>query len=276
MKNARASYHGESRMFQLSKGTAHNIEAISRTLHLTTHQIALGIVSLVLQADNLTKQDLILGSPYLGRQDEDMSTIGLFLQPLPIRVPRRSKMGEDLGGGHVTDFLLAVRDSARAALGHGIGWTSLMNLLSLSDDENLRSAAATPSPNHPLFDAMVTFHEPSATGKASSLANGAIAGVKPLITWAEGAKFGIMFEFSVIRPSVVALRIEYDTTAFSADEVLVMAGRIDTGLEYLCQYMASSMKVKDVEERLLRVNSTAYSKSRVKGIEFGTRLATLT
>lgn len=106
-----------------------------------------------------------------------------------------------------------------------------MNLLSLSDDENLRSAAATPSPDHPLFDAMVTFYERRATGKASSLANGAIAGVESLITWAEGAKFSIMFEFSAVRPSVVTLRIEYDTSLFSADEVLVMTRRIDTRLE---------------------------------------------
>ncbi|ROV97864.1 hypothetical protein VSDG_04966 [Cytospora chrysosperma] len=103
-------------------------------------------------------------------------------------------MGEDLGDAHVEDFLLAVQDSARSALDHGIGWTSLMDLLSSSDDENLRSAASMPSPNHPLFDAMVTFHERSATGNASTFANRTITGVESLITWAEGAKFGIMFE----------------------------------------------------------------------------------
>ncbi|KAF3768171.1 hypothetical protein M406DRAFT_253009 [Cryphonectria parasitica EP155] len=275
MKRARTSHHGESRMFQLSKDAVHSLETISTSLHLTMHQVALGTVSLVLQADSLDKQDLILGSPYLGRQEEDMHTIGLFLQPLPIRVPRRSKMGESLGDAHVEDFLHAVQDSARSALGHGIGWTSLMDVLSLSDDENLRSAVPVPNPNHPLFDAMVTFHERSATGKASSFANGAIAGVEPLITWAEGAKFGIMFEFSAVSSSVVTLRIEYDTSVFSADEVLVMAGRIDAGLEYLCQYMASSMTVRDVEDRLLHADGTVPGRNRVKGVEFGTRLATL-
>jgi hypothetical protein len=275
MKEARVSYHGESRMFQLSKDAMHNLETISRSLHLTMHQIALSIVSLVLQTDSSTKQDLILGSPYLGRHEEDMSTIGLFLQPLPIRVTRLSKTGKNLGDADVRGFLLAVQDSARFALGHAIEWTSLINLLSLSDDENLRSAAATPSPNHPLFDAMVTFHERSATGKASSLANGAIAGIEPLITWAEGAKFGITFEFSIIRSSVVALRIEYDTSVFSADEVLVMAKRIDAGLEYLCQYVASSITLEDLENRLLHVNSTISDRNKVKSIEFGTRLATL-
>ncbi|KAK7746797.1 NRPS [Cytospora paraplurivora] len=272
MKKARESHHGESRMYKLSKDAVHSLETISRSLHLTMHQIALAIVSLVLQADSSNKQDLILGSPYLGRQEEDISTIGLFLQPLPIRVPRQSKMGEDLADAHVTDFLLAVQDSARSALGHGIGWTSLIELLSLSGYVDLD----LPSPNHPLFDAMVTFHERSATGKASTFANGAIAGVDPLITWAEGAKFGIMFEFSTLTSSVITLRIEYDTSVFSADEVLVMAGRIDAGLEYLCQYMASSsMKVRDLEDRLLDTDGTVHSRNRVESVEFGTRLATL-
>jgi hypothetical protein len=40
------------------------LEKISRALHHTMHQIALGIVSMVSQADGPTKQDFkILGSP---------------------------------------------------------------------------------------------------------------------------------------------------------------------------------------------------------------------
>lgn len=275
MKNARVSHHGESRMFQLSENAMHSLETISRSLHLSMHQIVLSIVSLVLQTDTSTKQDLILGSPYLGRQEEDMNTIGLFLQPMPIRVPRRTKTGEDFGNTDITHFLLAVQDSAQSALSHSIGWTSLIKLLSLSDDDNLRSAADTCGPNHPLFDAMVTFHERSTTGKASTLANGAISGIEPLVTWAEGAKFGIMFEFSALRSSVITLRIEYDNSVFSNDEVLTMARRIDIGLEYLCNYMASSMKIKDLEDKLLRVSGTGYNMNRVETIEFGTRLATL-
>jgi hypothetical protein len=271
MKNSRTSHHGESRMLQLSKNAINSLETISRSLHLSMHQMTLGIVSLVLQADSSTKQDLILGSPYLGRQNEDMSTIGLFLQPLPIRVPRRSKTGGNLGDADVTEFLLAVQDSARSALSHGIGWTSLMSLLSLSDDENLRSATATPSPNHPLFDAMVTFHERRPTGKAPLLANGAIAGIEPLITWADGAKFSIMFEFTAVGSSVVTLRIEYDNSVFSADEVLTMAERIDAGLEYLYQCIILSKKTKDLEDKLLHIDS----RNRVGSIEFGTHLLSL-
>ncbi|TEY30136.1 hypothetical protein BOTCAL_0894g00010 [Botryotinia calthae] len=275
MKKARESHYGESRMFQLSKNAMHSLETISRSLYLSMHQIVLSIVSLVLQTDSSTKQDLILGSPYLGRQEEDMSTIGLFLQPLPIRVPRQTKTGGNFGDTDITNFLLAVKDSAQSALGHSIEWTSLINLLSLSDDENLRSAAETCGANHPLFDAMVTFHERSTTGKASTLLNRAISGIEPLITWAEGAKFGIMFEFSAVSPSVITLRIEYDTSVFSNDEVINMAGRVDFGLGYLCKYMASSMKIRDLEDEILRVSCTEHNMNGVETIGFGTRLTTL-
>lgn len=293
MRRARASHHGESRMFRLSSGAMHSLETISRSLRLTMHQIALAVVSLVLQADSPTKQDLILGSPYLGRQEDDMSTIGLFLQPLPIRVPRRSSSrrpeagghggGDDLGDAAATDFLLAVQDSARSALGHAVSWASLLDLLASSDDENLRSAAAaaaaaTPGgANHPLFDAMVTFHEErGAAGRAPSIARRLIAGVEPLITWAEGAKFAIMFEFSAVASTAVTLRIEYDSSLFSADEVLAMAERIDSGLGYLCQSMAVPMKVRDLEDKLCHADGAVHGRDGIRSVEFGTRLAALT
>lgn len=61
-----------------------------------------------------------------------------------------------------------------------------MDLLSSSEDGNLRSVATTMSPNHPLFDAIVTFYEHSATREASPFANGAIRGVEPLYPHSKG------------------------------------------------------------------------------------------
>jgi hypothetical protein len=95
----------------------------------------------------------------MGRQEEDMSTVGLFLQPLPIRVSRRSPTAEDLCNSFLANCLLAVQDSARSALSHAIEWTSLLKLLSSTDDEGLQPAASKLGPNLPLFDALVTFHE---------------------------------------------------------------------------------------------------------------------
>ncbi|KAK6952758.1 hypothetical protein Daesc_005052 [Daldinia eschscholtzii] len=278
LKAPRTSYHGESLLFRLSKNTMSNLQTVSRSLRLTLHQIALAVVSLALQADNPTKQDLFLGSPYLGRQEEDMHTIGLFLQPLPIRIRRRSDQHDgDFKEAPLATFLQAVQDSSRSALGHAVEWSSLMHILSSSDDENLRAAAATPIPNNPLFDAMVTFHELDTTGKSSS---SAIPGVQPLANWAEGAKFGIMFEFSAVSSSAVTLRVEYDAALFSPDEVRLFVARIDAGFRYLCENSTSGT-LGELEGKLLDVGVEGFSggdegrSGGIEVVEFGTPIAAL-
>ncbi|KAI1208210.1 acetyl-CoA synthetase-like protein [Annulohypoxylon truncatum] len=272
MKMSRTSYHGNSILFRLSRGTMSTLETLSRSPGLTLHQIGLAIVSLVLQADSPTKQDLLLGSPYLGRQEEDMRTIGLFLQPLPIRIPRRlDRRGDSLKEPSLETFLRAVQESSRSALSHSIEWNSLMKILSSSDDEEWRAAATTAAPNHPLFDAVVTFHELSATEPSSSI-NTFIPGIQPLVSWAEGAKFGIMFEFSAISSSSVTLRIEYDTSIFSMDEVRLFAARIDAGLKLMRQ-KPSSIKLAEIERGLLGISGG--TPDGIETVEFGTGLADL-
>ncbi|KAI1660484.1 acetyl-CoA synthetase-like protein [Daldinia decipiens] len=272
MKKPRTSYHGESLLFRLSKDTMTNLRTVSRSLRLTLHQIALAVVSLVLQADNPSKQDLFLGSPYLGRQEDDMRTIGLFLQPLPIRIRRRSNQDEsDFKEASLATFLQAVQESSRSSLGHAIHWDSLMDILASSDDEKLRLAAATEIPNNPLFDAMVTFHELDTTGKSSS---STIPGIQPLVNWAEGAKFGIMFEFSAVSSSSVTLRVEYDTSLFSSDEVRLFVARIDSGLRYFCE-TPESVTLGELEGKLSDVGVGGLS-GRIENVEFGTPIAALT
>ncbi|KAI0121841.1 acetyl-CoA synthetase-like protein [Daldinia grandis] len=271
MKKPRTSYHGESLLLRLSKDTMPNLQTVSRSLHLTLHQLALAVVSLVLQADNPSKQDIFLGSPYLGRQEEDMRTVGLFLQPLPIRIRRQSDQdGSDFKEASLATFLEAVQESSRSALSHAIDWSSLMDILASSEDEKLRAAAATAAPNNPLFDAMVTFHELDTTGKSSS---SVIPGIQPLVNWAEGAKFGIMFEFAAISSSTVTLRVEYDTSLFSADEVRLFVARIDAGFRYFCENPAS-LKLGELEGRLLDVGVGGLS-GGVKDVRFGTPITAL-
>lgn len=281
MKAPRASYQGESQLFQLSQDAMPNLDAVSQSLGLTPHQIALAMVSLVLQSDSTTKEDLVLGSPFLGRQEEDMHTIGLFLQPLPIRIARRSGHQEsDVEDVSIANFLQAVQDSSRSALSHGIEWNSLMGILASANDEGLREAAASDIPNHPLFDAMVTFHELSSGGQSSLSSTGtSIPGIQPLVSWTEGAKFGIMFEFSAISSTSVTLRIEYDTSLFSADEVRLLATRVNTGLGLLCESPASS-RLGDLEEKLVQFGAEDLERNKtssggIKDISFGTSLAAL-
>ncbi|KAI8957376.1 acetyl-CoA synthetase-like protein [Daldinia sp. FL1419] len=267
-KALRTSYQGESLLFRFSKDTASSLQTVSRSLRITLHQIALAVVSLVLQANTSEKQDIFLGSPYLGRQEDDMRTVGLFLQPLPIRIRRQSDES-DFREAPLETFLQAVQESSRSALGHAVEWNSLMNILSSSDDETLRTAAATAVPNNPLFDAMVTFHELDTTGRSSS---SAIPGIRPLVNWAEGAKFGIMFEFSVISSSSVTLRVEYDTSLFSSDEVRLFVARIDAGFKYL--HKNPAFKLGELEDKLLGVG-VGKSVGSIEDVEFGTPIAAL-
>ncbi|KAJ4288091.1 hypothetical protein N0V90_012108 [Kalmusia sp. IMI 367209] len=255
MKQPRTSYAGESVLFQLSNSTMSNLSAVSRSKGLTLHQVALGIVSLVLQADNSSKQDLLLGSPYLGRQEEDMRTVGLFLQPLPIRISH-SKTTK----APITSFLKSVQRSAQSALAHGTNWNSLLDILASSDDETLRAAAKTTIPNHPLFNAMVTFHE---LGQAQA---SKIAGIEPLISWARGSKFAIMFEFSAVSASEATLRIEFDSELFSAEEVRRLAARIDTAFGLI----GEDVSVEEVENSILAVGGCELGE-----VESGTRLQAL-
>lgn len=281
MKTARTSYAGSSLMFRLSEGAMPSIEALSHSLFLTPHQVALAVVSLVLQTESSSKQDLILGSPFLGRQEDDMQTVGLFLQPIPIRIRRTSNTGkDDYQDAPVASFLQDVQSSAQSALGNGIEWASLMRILASSSDESLRQAAAATIPNHPLFEAMVTFHDLSASGKPSTPSvNMHIPGIQPLVNWADGAKFGIMFEFSALGSSSVTLRIEYDTSLFSEDEVRLLVARIDAGLDFISQ-KPSLTTLAEIESELLaiRAEKCANGDSPVRGIravEFGTPLSTL-
>ncbi|KAH8722621.1 hypothetical protein GQ44DRAFT_587702, partial [Phaeosphaeriaceae sp. PMI808] len=234
MKTCRTSYAGESLLLKLTDGTMSSMRLVSRSWGLTMHQIALGIVSLVLQADSPLKQDMVLGSPFLGRQENDMHTVGLFLQPLPIRIPRSDPKAS------ITAFLKAVQQSAQACLSHGMDWGALMELLANSNNDDLRTAANTPAPNHPLFNTMVTFHE------LDSTPSNRIDGIKPVVSWAEGSKFAIMFEFTAVSASRVTLRLEYDSDLFSHEEVCKLAARVNLGLELLCQ----NLTVEELEQNL--------------------------
>jgi amino acid adenylation domain-containing protein len=257
-KHNRTSYAGKSSLFQLSPDAVPKLSTVSRSCGLTMHQIALGIVSLVLQADSMVNQDMVLGSPFLGRQEADMRTVGLFVQPLPIRIPVFND--PDQLQAPVSDFLKAVQKSAQSALSHGVGWSVLMDIISASDNESLRASATMAIPNHPLFNAMVTFHE---LGKVQS-AN--ITGVEPLISWAEGSKFAIMFEFTAVSPVSVTLRIEYDSSLFSSQVIHRLVARINTALKLIYR----NPSVAELKQSLRAVNH-----DEIEELEFGTPLSFL-
>lgn len=213
--------------------------AISR---LSLHQLTLAAVSLTLTYD-AEKHDIIVGAPYLNRvSEEEMKTVGLFLQPLPIRIrypdinesavaaicsePRQPSSTSPT----VDPFLLTVRKQIHSALSHPIQWHQLLTSLKLIPDH----------PNHPLFDVMVTFHELESQPMLP------IQGVKPLYTWTQGAKFKLMVEAQAVSKETLMIRFEYDEGCFSEKEIELLQNLLMLALDHF----SAGLGLEHVKARL--------------------------
>ncbi|KAL2869630.1 nonribosomal peptide synthetase gliP [Aspergillus lucknowensis] len=213
-KTKRESYAGTSRVSMVPRETALALEDFLRTSHFSHHQLALAAVALALQA-NHDSIDSVIGGPFLNRWSEpDMSTIGLFLEPLPFRIqfdPKSVPYADAHG------FLQSVKCSSQAAISHAIPWQELVCHLGVTPE----------FPNHPLFETMVTFHTKSG---GLSLR---VDGVEPLYTWSEGAKFGLMCEFTTLSDGDICLRLEYDEGIYAPHNICNIEHRILTALGLL-------------------------------------------
>ncbi|KAL1856869.1 NRPS protein [Diaporthe australafricana] len=183
----------------------------------TMHQLALAAVALALQGDD-TGCDITLGAPYLNRNSqEDLGIVGLFLEPLPVRVryppPRalESSCSLPLASPSQDSFLVAVQQSSMAAVSHAVPWDQLLAQKMDSDLGNVL--------DNPIFDVMVTFHE------AQHEVRFAIPGTKFVPTCGIGAKFKLMAEFSARSDGGLGLRLEYSVECF-AEEDMVVLGRL--------------------------------------------------
>ncbi|KAF2246847.1 acetyl-CoA synthetase-like protein [Trematosphaeria pertusa] len=210
----RTTWAGTSYIFPIANPVHQSMKAYTAAGKATMHQIALAAVALVLEVDE-ELCDIVIGAPYLNRTSEDeLETIGLFLQPLPIRIRYPACMGNcDTPGS----FIRSVQTASREALSHALPFDQLLSLLNIQPTY----------PDHPLFDVMVTFHE------ADQGPRFPIPDVTPLYTWTRGAKFKLMAEFSTMSDGELALRLEYSTECFVENEIRCMGERIVKALHGL-------------------------------------------
>lgn len=190
MQLNRASYDGESTIVQLDTELATRVLRSTEDRKVTPHQLALASVAMALQLHR-GDTDIVLGAPYLNRETEDMETMGLFLEPLPIRI-KYDPEARDSG-----DFLSAVQRSSQSAISQAVSWHRVIEAAGADE------AGRFWRPNHPLLDIMVTFHDHRANKDA-------IEGLHPLITYAKGSKFLLLVEFTAIHNGGILLRLEYD------------------------------------------------------------------
>ena len=210
-------YHGTSTVFQAPPEIFRTMTEFTSISRLTFHQLLLASVALVLTYDS-KDHDVIVGAPYLNRDSGDeMETVGLFLQPLPIRIryPGPTNTNDKITSTEaslkshnlksssplptIDPYLLAVRQASRAALSHPIAWHQLLSHLKIKPEY----------PNQPLFDVMVTFHERETNHWFP------ISEATPLYAWSRGAKFKLMVEAQAISADKLMVRLEYDEGCLS-------------------------------------------------------------
>ncbi|KAK2054704.1 hypothetical protein LY76DRAFT_663931 [Colletotrichum caudatum] len=205
----RTSYRGRSVVFGFEEAISRQILAFrsSQTVSVSLQHVAMAAVALGLVAGEQhnagTHVDVVMGVPHINRSTaEQMDTVGLFLQPLPVRI----RHAGDTSGNMPASLLTEVQQSKQAALARGIPWHQLLDL-----------AGCTPDyPDHPLFDVMVSFHEPQMVQQLRM----DIQTLQPCFGWSSGAKFKVMCEFTAVADDCVLLRVEYDDGCISQQEDL--------------------------------------------------------
>ncbi|KAI0542852.1 hypothetical protein GGR58DRAFT_519140 [Xylaria digitata] len=207
----RKSFDGNSRIYKLSKPLAERVLRTSREAdHLSLQQLAIATVALVIEAET-EETDIVLGTPFTSRStDAERETVGLFLEPLPVRVQYSSRDGQI----DAKSYLNEVRRSATAALAHAVPWHDLL--------EHLRIAPNYP--DSPIFDVMVTFHTPDVAARLD------LPGLVPCFSWADGSKFLLLIEFTALDTGDIMLRVEYDTDSYSAEDIDTLVADITTAL----------------------------------------------
>jgi hypothetical protein len=228
----RKTWKGNSHMVHVAKPTFQRMKKYTVAQRITMHQLALAAVSLALQPDE-TDHDMVIGAPYLNRNPEtEMGTIGLFLQPLPIRI----RYDHNVSPSPDRDsYIRAVQRASRDALSHALPYDQLISIL---EDRPAESQVQ-------LLDYMVTFHEVADMPKL------AIPGVEPIHTWTRGAKFKLMAEFASVEDGSLELRLEYSTECFNDAEVHVVGERILASI----QGLIGEMPLEEIKKCVRAVQS---------------------
>jgi len=155
--------------------------------------------------------DIVLGTPYINRPNElEANTIGLFLQPMPFRMnlsdtPLNPQISNDVG---VSCLVERTKSSFRGMLGHIIQWQKLLAHIGLDFRHG--------TDPYPLFDTVVSLHDYRTIQPISLNIDGAGPAEFPCT---KGAKFKIMFEYTVTQEGDVSLRLEYRRPRLSHEAV---------------------------------------------------------
>ncbi|KAF4948216.1 hypothetical protein FGADI_9808 [Fusarium gaditjirri] len=210
----RTTYQGCSFSMQFDHQLWNSIKKLSAARMGSNQLLALAVVAVCLHQD-ASDIDTVIGVPWMHRQTEDeQQTIGLFLQPLPVRL-KYSKATQN------SSFLQSTQCSMQAAVAHATCWDRIVDALDVDPQY----------PNHPIFDVMVTFLDDRMVSQLKL----DIPSFEFRYIWANGAKFKLMLEFMEIPDGSLMLRIEYDDSCISLHKVEELASRVKVTLKILLE-----------------------------------------
>ncbi|KAM0545779.1 hypothetical protein ACHAPJ_011203 [Fusarium lateritium] len=211
---SRATYQGRSSIKKLGPELGNSIRNFTTSRQCSKQQLAIAAVSVCLQ-EKFDNMDMIVGVPYLHRQTEDdLHTIGLFLQPLAVRIKHNFS-------NRAPSFLQSIQCSMQMAVAHATCWNHVVDALGIHRQY----------PNHPIFDIMVTFLDESMMEKL----NMDIPSFDYSPIWSNGAKFKLMCEFMTLPTGDLVLRIEYDDSCIPLSEVEGLACKMQLALRMLME-----------------------------------------
>lgn len=283
----RKSYNGSSLVSKMPQSLYSKMKQLTTKVRVSMQQLVLAAVGLVLASEDTGedgKLDILLGSPYINRPtDDDLSVVGLYLEPLPVRItyPSSEKIsfracseqnkedqdfdqGEKEGehkiiqDGSSSSYLKTVARSSQMALAHAIPWHQLLEII----------GSDIIYPSHPLFDIMVSFHEPAQMKRIGNV----IPGVEPCFAWSEGSKFKLMVEFSAFGEELLIMRLEHDTDLFSAEDIYRLEAMIPMALDMLTD-IKRDMKIAEILNSLRKVGRSQGSSTVLNSEDvFGKRI----
>lgn len=280
LRASRITYSGSSRLFQLHTSIYKQLQGFVIQRGFTFHQVALAAVAVALhvnhplssstafeipspELDRFPSLDIVLGSPFLNRDPEDLDVVGLMLELLPIRIRFLSESHSECANQGIADsFLRTVQSASQSAFAHGIPSDKLLALLKISRTY----------PEHPLFDVMVTFHDER---NATPLLP--LPGIESRMVWADGAKFPLMCEFTAVDEEMLLLRMEYDEAAYSNKTVERLFCLVPAALDCFLENLTFGATLQRLTEKAKSMNSGEGKYAMMDGclereIAFGTRL----
>lgn len=219
-------FSGSSEVFRIAPALLQDILNFHSRHSATLYQTILLATAICLQSLTGT-YDIALGTPFMNRtQASEMNIVGLFLQALPFRL-NLSDVKTDAGVRNdvsIASLMDHTKSSFREMLSHAIPWQQLLAHLGLDFQRH--------GLMHPIFDTVVTLNDHRESPPISLDIDG--AGPSQYL-YTTGAKFKLLFEYTIFSDCELQLRIEYSTQKLELKTIMAVYAGLLACFKGMCR-----------------------------------------